>query len=500
MFAPVLFRLHFLQASTMKKTVLAAALAAALGATVCAPATALAADDKALAQIRADIKQMKEAYEARIQALEKRLQDAEAKSAASERQAAVAAATPAAPAAPAVPAAPTAAAPVSGAPASATAFNPAVALILGGTYTNLSQDPQQYRIQGFIPGGEEIGPGARSFNLGESELTLSANIDTQFSGRLTFSLASDNSVSVEEALLETQGLSNGLNLKAGRFLSSIGYLNSQHAHAWDFTDAPLAYQAFLGGQYKPDGVQLRWLAPTDSFVELGAEVGNGAAFPGNDRNKNGIGSAAVFAHVGDDIGESASWRAGISYLHTGSSARTYDDVDSLGTGVTNAFDGTSKLWIVDGIYKWAPNGNSTHTNFKLQGEYFRRKEDGTLTYDTLAQSQGTTNAAYSSAQSGWYLQGVYQFMPAWRVGLRYDKLHSGTPDIGLSGSALTAGDFQRLASYDPKRTSLMFDYSPSEFSRFRLQLAQDKARPEATDHQIFLQYIMSLGVHGAHSF
>jgi hypothetical protein len=493
-FAPVLFRLHFLQASTMKKTVLAAALAAALGASVCAPATALAADDKALAQIRAEIKQMKEAYEARIQALEKRLQDAEAKSDAAGQQAAVAAAA----APPAVPGTP--AVPVPGSPASATAFNPAVALILGGTYTNLSQDPHQYRIQGFIPGGEEIGPGARSFNLGESELTMSANIDTQFAGHLIFSLASDNTVSVEEAVVETQGLSSGLNLKAGRFLSSIGYLNSQHAHAWDFTDAPLAYQAFLGGQYKPEGVQLRWLAPTDRFFELGAEVGNGAAFPGNDRNKNGVGSAAVFAHVGDDIGESASWRAGISYLHTGSSARTYEDIDSLGAGVTNAFDGTSKLWIADGIYKWAPNGNSTHTNLKLQGEYFRRKEDGTLTYDTLAQSQGTANAAYSSAQSGWYLQGVYQFMPAWRVGLRYDKLHSGTPDISLSGSTLTAGDFQRLASYDPKRTSLMFDYSPSEFSRFRLQFAQDKARPEASDHQIFLQYIMSLGVHGAHSF
>ena len=28
----------------------------------------------------------------------------------------------------------------------------------------------------------------------------------------------------------------------------IGYLNEQHAHAWDFSDAPLAYKAFFGGQ------------------------------------------------------------------------------------------------------------------------------------------------------------------------------------------------------------------------------------------------------------
>jgi cytoskeletal protein RodZ len=485
----------------MRQSILAAAVAAALGASIHAPAYARTSDEQTLAQIRAEIKEMKEAYEARIQALEKRVQEAEAKAGAAEQKSAQAAAAAQAPA----PAAQVAgAAPVepqaSGSRASPTAFNPAMSLILGGTWANLSEDPNKYRLQGFIPGGEEIGTGKRSFNLGESELTLSANIDTQFAGHLIFSLANDNSVSVEEAVVETQGLSNGFNLKAGRFLSSIGYLNSQHAHAWDFVDAPLAYQAFFGGQYKADGVQLRWLAPTDRFFELGAELGSGAAFPGNDRNKNGAGAAAVYAHVGDDIGESASWRAGVSYLHTGSAARSYDDIDSLGNAVTNAFDGSSKLWIVDGIYKWAPNGNATQTNFKLQGEYFRRKEDGTLTYDTLAQSQGTTSAAYASAQSGWYLQGVYQFMPLWRAGLRYDKLHSGTPDLGLSGTALTLADFQRLSAYNPSRTSIMFDYSPSEFSRFRLQLAQDKSRPEATDHQIFLQYIMSLGVHGAHSF
>lgn len=464
----------------LKNTVLATALAAAFGT----PLFAFAADDRELAQIRADIKQMKESYEARIQALEKRLQEAQANTA---------------PAPPPIAAAP---APMpAAAKSSSNTFNPAVSLILGGTYANLSQDPNQYRIQGFLPGGDEIGPGRRSFNLGESELTLSANIDPQFSGRLTFSLTPENEVSVEEAFFKTQGLSNGINLKAGRFLSSLGYLNGQHAHTWDFVDAPLAYQAFFGGQYKPDGVQARWLAPTERFFEVGVEAGNGSAFPGSDRNKNGFGSAALIAHVGDDIGDSASWRAGLSYLRTSAADRAYGDVDSTNADVTNAFSGTSHTWVVDGIYKWAPHGNATHTNFKLQGEYFRRRESGTLAYDTQAQSLGTAAGAYASAQSGWYLQGVYQFMPAWRVGLRYDKLYSGTPDIGLVNNGnLTAADFARLASYHPSRSTLMFDYSPSEFSRFRVQFARDRARRDAIDNQILLQYIMSLGAHGAHTF
>jgi hypothetical protein len=475
-----------------KRPVLTAALAAACS--VAAPVTAFAASDQDLVQMRDEIRQMKQEYEARIRALEQRLETAEARPAPAQASASAAPGTEASPSVSAA-AAPAAPANVN---TSATAFNPAISAILGGTYTNLSQDPKQFRLQGFVPGGEGGGAGGRSFNLGESELTLSANIDPQFAGLLTFALGSDNSVGVEEAYFQTKGLSNGLNLKGGRMLSSIGYLNSIHAHAWDFVDAPLAYQAFLGGQYKTDGVQFKWLAPTERFLELGLEAGNGAGFPGNDRNRNGVGATALFAHLGDDIGESASWRAGVSYLRTGSSDRPYEDIDSAGSSVTNAISGRANTWIIDGVYKWAPNGNATQRNFKLQGEYFRRRESGTIAFDTTGQSLAS---AYASAQSGWYLQGIYQFMPLWRVGLRYDRLSSGTSNIGAVGSgALTAADFPRLAAYNTSRTSLMFDYSPSEFSRLRLQLAQDKSRPGATDKQIFLQYIMSLGAHGAHAF
>ena len=457
-----------------------ATLATIWGAMLAVPAHAFAVEDQTLLQIRKEIKQIRESYEARIQALEQRLQKAEEKTTPTEQQAV------------APPAAVTAT-------TTTNAFNPAVSLILGGTYANLSQDPSKYRIQGFLPSGNEVGPGDRSFNLGESELSFSANIDPYFSGKLTFSLAGDNHVHIEEALFETQALPS-IKLKGGRFLSSIGYINSQHAHAWDFVDAPLAYQAFFGGQYKQDGLQLRWLAPTERFIELGLETGRGESFPGNDRNKNGTGSTAIFVHIGDDIGASASWRTGISYLQTSAANRSYDDLDSVGNSVSNAFDGKAKVWVVDGIYKWAPNGNSTQAHFKLQGEYFRRQENGSLTYDALAQSLGSTSLPYASAQSGWYVQGIYQFMPAWRVGLRFDKLYSGAPNIDTAGSTLKADDFQRLSSYNPQRSSVMLDYSLSEFSRLRLQLAQDKSRPQATDKQLFLQYIMSLGTHGAHSF
>ncbi|MGZ5271146.1 MAG: hypothetical protein ACXWC6_11055 [Ramlibacter sp.] len=475
-----------------KQSVMAAALAAAF----VAPLHAHAADDKDLAEIRAQIKQMKQSYEARLTALEQRLQDAQAALAQAQNAAAPAPQAPAAPATPATPAVAQEAPPetpvpaAGGTAAAANAFNPQISLVLAGTYANLRRDPTQYRLQGFLPPDGDVGPGARSFTLGESELTMAANIDPMFQGQLTFSLSGENTVSVEEGFMQTRVLGGGLNLKAGRFLSSIGYLNSQHAHAWDFVDAPLVYQAFLGGQYKPDGVQARWLAPTDVFLEVGAEFGSGRTFPGNDRNKNGLGSTAVFAHVGDDIGDSGSYRAGLSWLHTASNDRAYDE-----NGVPFAFSGHSNVLIADAIYKWAPNGNPTQQNFKLQGEYMRRNEDGAL-------SAASADGHYDRTQSGWYLQGVYQFMPTWRAGLRYDHLVSGTPNAAI----LAINDFGNsalypsLSTFSPSRATAMVDWSPSEFSRFRLQLARDKSQSGASDNQIYLQYIMSLGTHAAHAF
>jgi hypothetical protein len=46
----------------------------------------------------------------------------------------------------------------------------------------------------------------------------------------------------------------------------------------------------------------------------------------------------------------------------------------------------------------------------------------------------------------------------------------------------------------------MLDFSPSEFSRLRLQLARSRTQPDTTDNQVFLQYILSLGAHGAHRY
>ena len=444
----------------LRPALLAAALAAA------SPAHA---DDADLAALRAEVKAMKADYETRIQALEARLAKAEA-SAATQ---------------PPSPPQDTA----SAAPSNPGAFNPEISVILQGGYAHLKDIPER-RITGFLPNGRPPGS-TRGFSADDSELVLASNVDPYFRGYFNATL-NDGTVGVEEAWFQTLALGRGLTLKGGRFRSGIGYQNEQHPHAWDFATNNLMYEALFGEGYGNDGLQLRWVAPTDLFTELGAEIGRGANFPGTDRNTNGVGSYALYGHIGGDVGDSHSCRCGVSYLSTRAEARSGTLADFAGTDVNAAFTGDSTTWLADFVWKWAPRGNSTIHNFKFAAEAFRREESGSL--DCTGGMCGARLGAYRATQYGGYAQGVYQFMPRWRAGYRYDLLDPGSRDYGVNDAYLPR------PGYKPSRHSLMVDYSPSEFSRWRLQYTKDRASQGQDENQWYVQYIFSLGTHGAHSF
>ncbi len=456
---------------------------AALMALACAvlPAIAEAADD--VADLRAELLALKNEYASRVGLLEARIEQLE--SAPEPIAAQVAQQQP-----------PLAAAGSRSAP---SVFNPAISLIFSGNYTDVSQDPENWRVAGFMPSGGEVGPGERSFNLGESELVLSANVDPYFSATMIAAITGEDEIEVEEAYFRTLALPSGFTAKGGRFFSGMGYLNEVHAHAWDFADQPLVYQAFFANQLAQDGVQLKWLAPADLFVEIGAETGNGHAFPGTRRSRNGFNGTALFAHVGGDLGASTSWRVGASWLELRAENRSFEDLNEFDEPVLNSFTGKSRTWGVDAILKWSPSGNTGRQQLKVQGEYMRRKEDGELTFD--AEGLGLSDA-YRSEQSGWYLQSVFRFWPRWRIGVRYDVLDSGSSRIALvDAGVLPPEAFPALLDADPDRISMMLDWSPSEFSRLRAQYAWDDARDEGRrDRQLRLQYIYGIGAHSAHKY
>ncbi len=377
-------------------------------------------------------------------------------------------------------------------------FNPAISLILDGRFADMGNDPDDYALPGFMLGGES-GLGSQGFAVGESELVMSANIDNTFYGKATLGFHNDDGsteVDLEEAYIQTLGLGNGLTIKAGRFFSAMGYLNEHHVHTWDFADAPLIYRGLFGDQLRDDGLQLVYVAPTDTFLQVGAELLSGSYFPAGGE-QNDVGAATVFANIGGDIGIAHSWQLGLSHWQANDiEGRTSGGHSHGGTTTeeTPSFDGDSKISALDFVYKWAPNGNPQNKHVKFQFEYFDRQEDGAITM--LNSGPPLETSTYDGDQTGWYAQTIYQFQPQWRAGLRYDRLDSNNrgSDADVLGEAGLDNE-----GHTPKRTSAMIEWVPSEFSRVRLQYNRDRSYEESDD-QVILQYTTSLGSHGAHQY
>jgi len=424
---------------------------------------AAAQDAGEIAELRRLVDEMRVDYESRIGDLEARLAKAEraARSAARDAEDAVKLAED------------TAISQGAGT-SSPNAFNPAIGAALIGGYADVGGGWDE--VPGFQPGGE-IGTGESGFAIGEAEVNLQASVDTRYYGNLTIGLGEDDGevdVGIEEAWLQTTDLPAGLAVTGGRFFSEAGYLNQFHTHADDFVDRPLPYQAFYGGRYSVDGLRARWLAPTALLVEVGAELNWGGGFPATANGKSSPSAYTLFANVGGDVGVSNSWQVGLAHISA-------DVIDRAAAGSPDSFTGDSDLTVFDFVWKWAPEGNNTNRNFKLQGEYFDRSENGVF-----------GAADYEGDQDGWYLQGVWQFMPTWRAGLRHD-------DVGADNRLALPGAGLDDPGRRSRRDSAMVDWSPSEFSRLRLQYTRDNVL-DVSDDQWFLQYIMSVGAHGAHQF
>jgi hypothetical protein len=383
-------------------------------------------------------------------------------------------------------------------------------LFLDAKYSAQSQNPQTNPYAGTLPNGGENLP--RGFGIGETELVFKGAVDNLFRGEARFVFEQEGnttSLKTEEVFAETLGLPWGTKIKAGKYWSSIGYLNDKHPHEWDFVDMPLVYKQVFGGQLNETGAQLSWIAPTDNMLfKLGGEIaqgsnGYGETYNSNfNQNKPRLGT--LYAKTGGDVGESHSWQGGVSWVRstTGSGSSANQATYDLSNNDTLTFNGGNTIWIADFVYRWAPFGNPTSQNLKLQGEMFWNKQSGNMTSTSgcgVDNAESCTGSNFAQNQQGFYTQGIYQFIPKWRVGYRYDRVFNGTNSYGLPSTALAGSQVQ--SGWDPYRNTLMLDWSNSEYSLIRLQLARDTSfGPGLTNNQIFLQYIMSLGAHGSHKY
>ena len=456
----------------MSKKLLLAASAAVLLHT----SPALAASDSDLTNLKAEIQSMRDAYESKIEQLEQKVETLSAQQ--DQTAAKVATVEPAAgePIASQTPA-------TRQRSIKDSSFNPSIGVILNGKYNSFSENEGD--VAGFAI-GEEGERGTEGLSIDETELNFAASVDDKFRGSATVALAEhggETEVEIEEVYIATTALPAGIEVKAGRFFSELGYLNSHHTHTDDFADRPLTNRAFLDGNYGDDGIQVSAVLPTPIYTEVGAGIFRGDDNPAGGAEGSDIGAWTAYGRVGGDIGDKTSWRVGLSTLQA-------DDVSRDANEDEVNFSGDSDLYIADARAVYAPTGNNAEQEIIFQGEYFYRDEDGT--YEDA--DAGTGAIDYDDGQSGWYAQSVYKFAPQWRAGARFSQLYAGDVPAGLVGSALDD------EGHDPWAATAMIDWTNSEFSRLRAQYSREEVADDQEDNQFTLQYIMSLGAHGAHNY
>ncbi|QYK04764.1 hypothetical protein [Shewanella zhangzhouensis] len=374
-----------------------------------------------------------------------------------------------------------------------TLGNPAISAVLDGYYQS---------------GDRALGGREEGFGLGESELAISANIDDLFYGKLTTVIEAhdgETELELEEAFIQTLALPGGLSVRAGRFLSDVGYLNNQHLHSDAFAGRPAVYRAFLGSHYFDDGLRLSWVAPTDLYWTFGVEGFKGDKMRAEDehseREFDTVGVYNAFTKLGGDIGDNSSWQLGLAYMKNQNGRLTpHEEGEEVHAEDEHAHDHShsaaytgENTYVADFVYKWAPNGNYKYQHLTLSGEFFRVNDFKApeLHEEEHEEEEGHEHAHGKDYHQGWYLSGVYQFSPSWSAGLRYGEL-----DTQLAHD--DHFDAQKL-----KETEVSLNWHHSHFSTVRLQYTRQQGTnfDGISDDNLFtLQYVMTLGAHGAHQF
>jgi hypothetical protein len=260
------------------------------------------------------------------------------------------------------------------------------------------------------------------------------------------------------------------------------------------------YEALIGLEgFKNPGIRLSWTAPVDFLLQLNLE-----AFQGYSKG------SPVFDAAEDGTVLLSSPRFGGPSMAVGSLKTSFDmgnHVFLLGASVIyghalqvyadSAFSAPGAI-LYDGefTYKYII---SSYRSVTWQSEYLGLVASG----DLARSSDGLVHAA-DKKQGGFYTQLIWRFDEPgrWRVGARLDLLGQNTWTVDREKQTVDEAG-QPLGNL-LQRQSAMLEYSPTEFSRIRLQYAYDRSRflggARKDVHEVLLQMNIAVGPHGAHAF
>lgn len=400
-------------------------------------------------------------------------------------------------------------------------FNPAIAMVLDGLYYHDNIDGEggelveQHNsvLHSHAGHAHEHGGLEQGFNLRELEITLSGSVDSYFDASASVGL-SQSSSEIEEAWLRSRSLPYGLTLKAGKFLSAIGYHNEKHLHNWDFADQNLAYLSLFGEHGLSDnGVQISWLAPSVTYLLIGAELLQGSDL---EQFGNRLDGAELVTEINEEfslslaeedlrLSQKSAPLLTTGYirlapdlgtrqaLQLGASVSRHANQQAFHEETSDAFisQGSAYLYGIQAVYKRFAGSAHGKGALSLQAEAFHFDSSQTATWHSDAVQIGMP---LSLRQQAAYLQGSWGFAPRWQVALRHAV-------SGLQAEIVENGVREKITP--SRQNSAALTWQPTEFSKLRLQFNHNNISSAAgrdSFRQIMLQYNLSLGAHGAHTF
>jgi len=310
--------------------------------------------------------------------------------------------------------------------------------------------------------GSYISRGKRNVDLflNETEVSLQATVDPYLRGDFFLSFGrnpetGEYGVEVEEGYLTTLSLPARLQLKAGRFRSAVGRLNTVHPHALPFIDMPNAFVNYFGEEgLKDEGLSLSWLMPTKTFYqELLFQVTSGysesPAFARSDKNR-------------------------LLYVSHLKNFFTIDDNNTLEVGLTgisvaNDSARVTNMAAADITYKWKPVKMNTYKSLTWQSELFYNHAN--LADNFSVNSFGMYSFLQYQLSKRWFLTGRYDYAQK-----PYDKT------LKENAFSMTAG------------------WYATEFSKLEFETKTTDDNIDKRFYQAWLRWIFVIGAHGAHQY
>ena len=378
------------------------------------------------------------------------------------------------------------------------------ALFAAGTSTE--RDESLQRLQ-----GGDHDPRKRGFTVQQAELSFTGAVDPYFTGEthLLFLIdpaLGDTRVELEEAILTTQALPYGLQLKGGFYLTEFGLINPTHPHAWDWLDQPVINTRLFGPDgLRQAGLRLGWLTPLPWFSELyvGVQNADGETASSFLANEEFFGRRPIGGRpfVKRDV------RSLKDLLYFARWENFWNLSDEVGAklGISGVFgpnasgpDGDTRIYGADLKVRWRPTNNFRGWPFVLwQSEIMQRDYTADRLFDDSDPGNAIDLPRETLRDWGLYTQALYGFSYGWAAGLRYEYA-SGSEASVLTFNGRDGDPFRD----DRHRISPLLVWHPSEFSRLRLQYNYDRAEhlEHKDGHSVWLGVEFLYGAHPAHKY